>query len=249
MTMLEEMSEVCACLGKARRLVVFTGAGVSAESGVPTFRGPQGIWRTFRAEDLATREAFERDPQFVWEWYVWRQQRIAACEPNAGHLAIRRMEENWPSVILITQNIDGLHQRAGSRCVLELHGQIWKARCVREDTVQDFPAAAILPPHCACGSLLRPHVVWFGEALDRNVVGLAGEATRCCDVFLSVGTSARVSPANQLIMLAVHNGATVIEINPEPTPVSLLVKFSLRGPAGELLPQLVEGALAARGAA
>jgi NAD-dependent deacetylase len=230
---------------EARYIVVLTGAGVSAESGVPTFRGVDGLWRRHRAEDLATPEAFARDPQFVWEWYDWRRRLIAACRPNPAHEAIAAAETRVPQFLLITQNVDGLHRRAGSRRVVELHGNLWRVRCVAEGAVTEnyeVPLPSI-PPRCACGALLRPDVVWFGEALPVDAVRQAYAAAESCDVMLVVGTSALVQPAASLPVIAKAHGAHVVEVNLEPTPLSAVADESHRGKAGEVLPRLL-GALA-----
>ena len=226
---------------EARSVAVLTGAGISAESGVPTFRGPGGLWRQYRPEDLATPEAFRRDPRLVWEWYDWRRQRIAQARPNAGHEALVRLERSKPRFWLITQNVDGLHERAGSRRVIKLHGDIWLVRCVvcgREQRDERVPLPE-LPPRCACGGLLRPGVVWFGEALPPGAWEAAEQAVREAEVLLVVGTSAVVYPAAGLIPLAQACGARVIEVNPEETPMSARLDCSLRGPAGEILPALI----------
>lgn len=220
-------------------LVALTGAGVSAESGVPTFRGPEGLWRTFRPEDLATPEAFARNPTLVWEWYDWRRQRIAVCQPNPAHRVLAEMEAMVPDFILITQNVDGLHQAAGSRKVLELHGNIWRVRCTRcgkvvEDRRVPLPE---IPPHCACGGLLRPDVVWFGEPLPTDVLQQAWEAARRCRCMLVIGTSALVQPAASLPVVAKQSGAYLVEVNVADTPLTSLADEVLRGPAGEVLPQ------------
>lgn len=222
-------------------MVALTGAGVSAESGVPTFRGPGGLWRNFRAEDLATPEAFSRDPKLVWEWYVWRRQRIAAAQPNPAHLALVELERRAPEFCLVTQNVDGLHDRAGSRNVLKIHGDIWMVRCQScgvacKDDRLEFPE---MPPRCACGGLLRPGVVWFGEPLPEDVWESAMRAVRQCDLLLVAGTSAVVYPAGSLIPLARSAGAKVVEVNLEATPHSGTVNVTLRGKAGEILPQLL----------
>ena len=225
----------------ARSIAVLTGAGISAESGVPTFRGPGGLWRQYRPEELATPEAFRRDPRLVWEWYDWRRQRIAQARPNAGHEALVRLERSKPRFWLITQNVDGLHERAGSRRVIKLHGDIWLVRCVacgREQRDERVPLPE-LPPRCACGGLLRPGVVWFGEALPPGAWEAAEQAVREAEVLLVVGTSAVVYPAAGLIPLAQACGARVIEVNPEETPMSARLDCSLRGPAGEILPALI----------
>jgi NAD-dependent deacetylase len=226
---------------EARSVAVLTGAGISAESGVPTFRGPGGLWRQYRPEELATPEAFRRDPRLVWEWYDWRRQRIAQARPNAGHEALVRLERSKPRFWLITQNVDGLHERAGSRRVIKLHGDIWLVRCVacgREQRDERVPLPE-LPPRCACGGLLRPGVVWFGEALPPGTWEAAEQAVREAEVLLVVGTSAVVYPAAGLIPLAQACGARVIEVNPEETPMSARLDCSLRGPAGVILPALI----------
>jgi len=226
---------------EARSVAVLTGAGISAESGVPTFRGPGGLWRQYRPEELATPEAFRRDPRLVWEWYDWRRQRIAQARPNAGHEALVRLERSKPRFWLITQNVDGLHERAGSRRVIKLHGDIWLVRCVacgREQRDERVPLPE-LPPRCACGGLLRPGVVWFGEALPPGAWEAAEQAVREAEVLLVVGTSAVVYPAAGLIPLAQACGAPVIEVNPEETPMSARLDCSLRGPAGVILPALI----------
>ena len=226
--------------GKSLRVAVLTGAGVSAESGVPTFRGEKGLWRRYRPEELATPEAFARDPKLVWEWYDWRRQLIARCEPNAAHRTLAEMEEFSPNFTLITQNVDGLHQAAGSKRVLELHGNIWRVRCTAEGTVTENREVPLkeIPPRCGCGALLRPDVVWFGEPLPAKVLETAYRAAQSCDVMLVIGTSAVVQPAASLPIVALRSGAYVIEINPQETPLSPLVHESIRGPAGVELPKL-----------
>ncbi len=204
----------------ATRVVALTGAGMSAPSGVPTFRGAGGLWRTFRAEDLATPDAFARDPDTVWEWYAWRRECIAACAPNAGHEVLARWCQERPGVRVVTQNVDGLHERAGTPDVLRLHGSIWHLRCVRgcaqgpsrEDRSCPLPQ---MPPQCACGALLRPDVVWFGEPLDPEVLRRATALAAGAEVFLAIGTSSQVHPAAGLIPLARDAGALVVEINPD----------------------------------
>ncbi len=224
---------------RAERVAVLTGAGISAESGVPTFRGPDGLWRQFRAEDLATPEAFARDPKLVWEWYDWRRGKIAAVAPNPGHAVLARWESRFPAFTLITQNVDGLHAKAGSKNLLELHGNIWKTRCTAEGTIADLidvPLSA-LPPRCpSCGALLRPHIVWFGESLDPVAIGRAFAESAAADVMLVVGTSALVHPAASAPHHAAASGAKVIEVNPEPTPLTGEATLSLRGKSGEILP-------------
>jgi len=229
-------------LRAASSVAALTGADISAESGIPTFRGAGGLWRQFRPEDLATPEAFGRDPRLVWEWYDWRRKLIASAQPNPGHLALVELEKSKPQFTLITQNVDGLHERAGSRKVLKLHGDIWISRCTgcgRERRDDQGPLEE-LPPRCESGSLLRPGVVWFGEALPAGVWREAEQATRSAEVFLVIGTSAVVHPAAGLVWLAQSAGAKVVEINPEETPLSSQLDRSLRGPAGELLPRLIK---------
>jgi NAD-dependent deacetylase len=220
-------------------VVVLTGAGVSAESGVPTFRGADGLWRTHRAEDLATPSAFASDPQLVWEWYQWRRELVAACHPNPAHEFIARLErEHGGEFLLVTQNVDGLHRLAGSEKLVEVHGNLWEVRCTScgrsaEDRTVPFPE---LPPRCdECRGLLRPGVVWFGEALPEAALAQAFAAAERCDLMLVVGTSAVVYPVAYLPQLAQRAGAHVIEVNADETPLTPLVDESWRGKAGEVL--------------
>ena len=228
-------------LAAADRVVALTGAGISAESGIPTFRGEDGLWKTYRAEQLATPTAFIQNPKLVWEWYDWRRGIIGTKEPNAGHKVLAEWEGLFPYFFLITQNIDGLHQKAGSKNVLELHGNVWKQRCIQEHTIienHDIPLNEI-PPHCeSCGALLRPHVVWFGESLDGSILQKAFMLSAGCDVMLVVGTSAYVQPAASLPLSAVEAGAKIIEINPDPTPLTSQADFSFQAKSGEFLPLL-----------
>lgn len=227
---------------QARSVVVLTGAGVSAESGIPTFRGPEGLWRSFSPEELATPSAFAQNPILVWEWYDWRRQIIASREPNPAHCAIAKLETYYPEFLLITQNIDGLHQRAGSQKIMELHGNIWRIRCMAEGIIsenREVPLCSI-PPRCACSALLRPDVVWFGESLPPAALSQAVTAVENCELLLVVGTSAIVQPAASLPLIAKKHGAYIIEINSEKTPISSLVDESLLGKAGEILPTLVD---------
>ena len=228
-------------LAAASAVAVLTGAGISAESGIPTFRGAGGLWKNFRAVDLATPEAFAADPQLVWSWYDWRRGLIASAEPNDGHRALAEMQNRFPRFTLATQNVDGLHSRAGSVDALKLHGDIWTLRCTacgheRQDLRTPLPE---LPPRCSCGALERPGVVWFGEALPTDVWEQAQQAAREADVFLVIGTSAVVYPAAGLVELAKTSGATVVEINVEATPVSHVVDVSWRAPAAQALPRLL----------
>ncbi|MBN1954056.1 MAG: NAD-dependent deacylase [Anaerolineae bacterium] len=221
-------------------VLVLTGAGISAESGVPTFRGAQGLWRTYRPEQLATPQAFRRDPVLVWEWYDWRRGLIGACAPNRAHQALAEMEAALPGFTLVTQNVDGLHQAAGSRDVLQLHGSIWDLRCpaCRYETTNRQTPLPEIPPRCPeCGETLRPGVVWFGEPLPAGVLQAAWEAAKNCSLVLVVGTSAVVQPAASLPLVALQNGARLVEVNVAETPLSQYAHEVLRGPAAELLPQ------------
>lgn len=227
----------------ARRVAVLTGAGVSAESGVPTFRGAGGLWRGFRAEELATPEAFQQDPVNVWTWYDWRRGLIAGCEPNPAHHALVRLEAESPEFLLITQNVDGLHERAGNRRITRLHGSIWELRCTGCGTAVDnreVPLSA-LPPRCGCGALQRPGVVWFGESLPAEAWNMAEDAVLACDLLLVVGTSAVVYPAASLIGMAREAGARVVEVNREPSAQSRSAHIVIPGNAGEVLPWLGRG--------
>jgi NAD-dependent deacetylase len=234
-------------LEDAESVAVLTGAGISAESGVPTFRGQGGLWRNFRPEELATPEAFERDPRLVWEWYDWRRGRIHKTKPNAGHHALAELERRKTrdglkpeAFALITQNVDGLHDRAGSRRILKLHGDIWLVRCVNcgaEERNEQVPLGE-LPPRCRCGSLIRPGVVWFGETLPAAEWEQAFAAA-LSGVFMVVGTSGVVYPAAGLVEVARRAGAAIAVINPEATPLDSHATWVLRGASGEILPRLL----------
>jgi len=223
-----------------RPLVVLTGAGISAESGLPTFRGPGGMWEGNRPEDLATPEAFARDPEKVWRFYAWRLEKLRAAKPNEGHLALARMERLLPRMTIVTQNVDGLHAAAGSQNILELHGTLLAARCTACDRRFPAPESPIPPlPRCgACGVLLRPDVVWFGEALSPVTWSAASRAAEECAVFFVVGTSSVVAPASSLALLAARGGAYVFEINPEETPLAPLAAGVFRARAAEVLPAI-----------
>ncbi|HET7478967.1 MAG TPA: NAD-dependent deacylase, partial [Rubrobacteraceae bacterium] len=234
---------VVEALRNARSVTVLTGSGISAESGVPTFRDAQsGLWARYDPMQLATPEAFVRDPQLVWRWYSWRRELIGAAAPNTGHRALVELERRVPSFTLVTQNVDGLHQEAGSGLALELHGNIRRTKCSREDKTIESPGEEE-PPRCPdCGAYLRPDVVWFGEALPEGVMEGASRAARECDLFLSIGTSSLVYPAASLPYEALENGAQVVEVNPEATPLTPHAAYSIRGSAGEVLPALVAAA-------
>ena len=221
--------------------VVLTGSGISAESGVPTFREAQiGLWERFDPQELATPGAFERDPGLVWNWYAWRRGLVGRAAPNPGHLALVELQDLVPSLTLVTQNVDGLHGRAGSRDVIELHGNILRTRCSAEGTEVDEYEASESPPVCpSCGAPLRPDVVWFGEMLQPEALDAASEAARSADIFLSVGTSSLVYPAAALPYEALEGGAILVEVNPEQTPLTPHADHVLRGSAGEALPRLV----------
>jgi NAD-dependent deacetylase len=244
----EAIRSACRLLAEARTVAVLTGAGISAESGVPTFRGDGGLWRQVRPEQLATPMAFERDPALVWEWYRWRRERIAEAKPNAGHEWLVTLERVAPAFELITQNVDGLHRRAGSTRVTELHGNIFRTVCSRDcgRSVDESPwsrGAAVAPPQapvpiCACGAPMRPGVVWFGESLADRVVSDAVRAAEWAEVMIVIGTSALVQPAASLPVLTLQTGGSIIEINPEETPLSNLASVCLRGPAAEICPRL-----------
>ncbi|MEI6451317.1 MAG: NAD-dependent deacylase [Actinomycetes bacterium] len=232
-------------LARSRRLVVFTGAGVSKESGIPTFREAEtGLWAQYDPMELATREAYERRPAFVWSWYEHRFGAAAAVTPNPAHTAIAELERLLPQVTVVTQNIDGLHQRAGSSDVIELHGSMFRFKCLSGQhdgfVLADFAGQDEKPPRCPeCGELLRPDVVWFGEALPGDAIDRAQALSADCDVMLVVGTSGIVYPAAGLPLLAAEAGATVIDVNPERDALTAAADIFLQGPGGEVLPELV----------
>ena len=253
----EALERARALVEVARRIVVLTGAGISAESGVPTFRGAGGLWKSHRPEELATPEAFARDPRLVWEWYAWRRGLVAGCEPNEGHRALARRALDAPGrLALVTQNVDGLHHRAAREAApggdpapaypLELHGAIHRDRCSgcarTSDAVPvDASSAEALPRCASCGALLRPDVVWFGEPLDEAVLRSAFETARGADLCLVVGTSAVVRPAASVPLATLQAGGRIVEVNPDPTPLSEHADVVLRGGAASILPALLEG--------
>ncbi len=227
---------------KTTRIVVLTGAGVSAESGMPTFRGEDGWWRNYRAEELATPEAFARDPKLVWEWYDMRRKIIHGCSPNPAHDTIAEMEQYFDNFQLVTQNVDGLHQRAGNTNIIELHGNLWRVRCVKEGKTFEFHEVPLtkIPPTCDCGALIRPDVVWFGESLPSDAMDSAFSAASDSDAIIIVGTSGIVQPAASIPIIGKQNGAYILELNLEPTPFTSFADFSIQGKAGEILPNLWE---------
>ena len=231
--------EAVRALAGAQSVVAFTGAGISAESGIPTFRGAGGLWRNHDATRLATPEAFAADPQLVWEFYAYRREVVAKSEPNAGHRALVAMEAAYPRFTLVTQNVDGLHQRAGSRNVILLHGDLWTLRCTgcgKESHDLRVPLPE-LPPRCACGAMLRPGVVWFGEALPPRAMPDAYAAVEAADVLLVIGTSCQVYPAASVIPVALAAQVPVLEVNIE-RAADFDGVISIPGPSGEVLPAL-----------
>lgn len=243
----EALARAAEKIAAADHLAVSTGAGMSKESGIPTFRDAQdGLWAHFKPEELATEQAFRAAPRRVWSWYAERRLKMSRCEPHAGHRALVELEKVTPELVIVTQNIDGLHQAAGSREVVELHGNIGRCKCLDCGRRADLPVSEHEdeidrdPPACpACGSHLRPDVVWFGEMLPRQAVERAWAVARDCDLLMVVGTSGVVWPAAELPYIAKREGATVIEVSPEPTEVTRTVDIFLQGPAGEILPRLV----------
>ena len=225
------------------RIAVLTGAGVSKESGIPTFREAQtGLWAQYDPTELATPQAFRRSPRLVWEWYTWRRGLVNAVSPNAGHFALAQMAAKFPHFTLITQNVDGLHQRAGSPQVIELHGNILRTKCSEQgEVIETWADDGEIPPRCPnCGGLLRPDVVWFGENLPAEAIEQAIEAAQNAEVFFSIGTSAVVEPAASLPHFAHQAGAVVVEINPDTTPLTPYADYVLQGASGAVLPALMQ---------
>ena len=237
-----KIRELARILSKMKRGAALTGAGVSSESGVPTFRGKDGLWNKYRPEDLATPEAFMRNPQLVWEWYNWRIKLVKSTEPNPAHYTLKEFESIFEEFHTITQNVDNLHQKAGSRNVIELHGNLLRARCTGCGKIYtDFEIREGELPRCPeCGALLRPDVVWFGEMLPPDALRKSFEIARNSEFFFVIGTSAVVYPAAQLPFEAKEMGALIIEVNIEKTPVTAIADFSFMGKAGEILPEILE---------
>jgi len=235
--------DLLSLLQESSHVAALTGAGVSQESGLRTFRDAQdGLWKQYKPEDLASPEAFRRDPKLVWDWYAWRREAIKGVRPNAGHYALVEMSKHFSEFTLITQNVNGLHRFAGSPRVIELHGNIQRVRCADCYTFADeWDDDEAEVPRCpVCGGMLRPHVVWFGEALPRSELEAAVEAARNSEVFFSIGTSGVVQPAASLAHAARNRGAVIIEINAEPTPLTPKADYFLQGRSGEILPELVK---------
>jgi NAD-dependent deacetylase len=240
---LSSFDQVASLLRGDPRVTVLTGAGVSVASGIPTFRGNEGIWKDFKPEEVATPGAFRRDPKFVWEWYEYRRQKLRECRPNRAHEVLASWSERYACFQLFTQNVDGLHEISGTRNVIRYHGSLWEVGCWEEcpsspHRWREEAEFLELPPKCPyCGGILRPGVVWFGEMIDPAVLRASAEAVDC-DLFLTIGTSALVHPAAGMIAAAKECGAITVEINPEPTPASPYLDHSLRGPAEEVLDRL-----------
>lgn len=241
-TALRIADELVELLQSKPATLVVTGAGVSAESGIPTFRDAMsGMWARYRPEELATPEGFRRDPALVWEWYEWRREMVSSAQPNPGHHALARLQHLNPTTRLVTQNVDGLHQRAGSNSVTELHGNLFSNRCLDDgEAVDENSWRPGKPPRCPrCGGPVRPGVVWFGEMLPADAIEGAQRAAAQCDLFFSIGTSSVVYPAAQLAQIASDSGAVIVEINPDPTPLTSMSDFALPFASGEALPELV----------
>jgi NAD-dependent deacetylase len=242
-----EVREAAEALAGARRVVVFTGAGISAESGVPTFRDAlTGLWERYDAQALATPRAFENDPDLVWGWYEWRRSLIERVHPNPGHVAVAAIEARAAHTVVVTQNVDDLHERAGSRAPIHLHGSLFTPRCAACSRaaepgpgVEPEEGRRLAPPRCPCGGAIRPGVVWFGEALPEEALEDAVQAATDCDVLLTVGTSGLVYPAAEIPKVAAMFGGMVIQVNPQPTPLDAVAAVNLHGTAATVLPQLV----------
>jgi NAD-dependent deacetylase len=233
------LQTVADIISKSEYLIALTGAGISKESNVPTFRGKDGLWKQYNAMDLATPSAFARDPQLVWEWYVWRQGLIAECSPNPAHMTLVKWEERGILKSLITQNVDGLHRRAGSQNVLEVHGDLWALKCISCDHTERLSAPATgIPPCPKCDKHLRPDVVWFGESLDPDIMRLVYVELERADACIVIGTSAYVQPAASFPLIVKQQGGRIIEVNVEQTMLTGVVDVHLSGKAGEVMPSL-----------
>jgi len=245
----ERIQQAAQAIHKAQKIAILTGAGVSKESGVPTFReAMDGLWAQYDPQQLATPQAFQANPKLVWDWYQWRRGLVSNAQPNPGHIALAKLHEYKRDVVVITQNVDDLHEQAGSQQIIHLHGNIARSRCY--DNCQDVPTSIDIsqldydkengPPTCPhCGAYVRPDVVWFGEPLPQAELANAFSISEACDVMLVVGTSGLVSPASQLPILAKRNGATIIEVNPDYSMITRIADIKLEGPSGEMLPRVV----------
>lgn len=247
---MEEIEKAVEILDKVNRLVVTTGAGMSKESGIPTFRdAPNALWADFDPEDLATPQGFQRNPSLVWRWYIDRRKMIAEACPHAGHYAVAELEPMFDEFLLLTQNIDNLHREAGSKEIVELHGNIFRFKCFdNHHAIEELPKTDEMPPRCHCGSMIRPDVVWFGEMLGQDDLDRAFAALSTCEAVLVVGTSGIVYPAAGFPGAAKSRGAIVVEVNPEETPITTIADVFVKAPAGEALPVIVARLKERRGA-
>ncbi|MBI5537387.1 MAG: NAD-dependent deacylase [Deltaproteobacteria bacterium] len=241
---MEALQRAAQALASARNVLAITGAGISAESGIPTFRGAGGLWEGFRAEELATPEAFGRDPELVWRWYRWRRDICSKAAPNPAHVALVELESRFEEFLLATQNVDGLHPRAGSRKLIEIHGNIDTARCTKCSAILPLDDASEIPgsqvPSCPrCTGRMRPHILWFGETYWPGVLDKAFAAASRANAVLVIGTSAQVWPPAQIALQAQKSGATLIDVNPQPTEISAAADVFLQGKAGDLVPALL----------
>lgn len=234
-----ELFSAAEVIRQSEYMIALTGAGISKESNVPTFRGEDGLWRNYDAMELATPDAFRRDPSLVWEWYTWRQGLIAECNPNPGHFILTKWEQEGRLKSLITQNVDGIHIRAGSKKVLEVHGDLWAMKCVACDYKGRLDNPAVGIPSCpSCSNNLRPDVVWFGEGLDRDILSSVYDELEKADVCFVIGTSAFIQPAASFPLIVKQRGGVLIEVNIEKTPLTSSVDYHLSGKSGEILPEL-----------
>jgi NAD-dependent deacetylase len=236
---MKQLNAAAELIQTAEHLIALTGAGISKESNVPTFRGKDGLWKQYNAMDLATPQAFSQHPQLVWEWYTWRQNLIAECEPNPAHYTLAKWEHSGLLKTLITQNVDGLHRKAGSMQILEVHGNLWTLKCTNcpYHSRLSHPAQGI-PPCPECNSNLRPDVVWFGESLPSTIMNQVFIELQTADIILVIGTSALVQPAASFPLVVKRNGGHILEVNVEETPLTSVADIHLAGKAGEVLPKL-----------
>jgi NAD-dependent deacetylase len=246
---MENLDKAVELLTPVQKLVVTTGAGMSKESGIPTFRdAPSALWANFNPEDLATPEGFRRDPRLVWNWYVERRNMIGQASPHPGHFAVAELEPMFDQFLVVTQNIDDLHRKAGSKNIVEVHGNVFRYKCFDNGhPIEKLPTSTEVPPRCHCGAMIRPDVVWFGEMLDQDDMDIVFEGLSTCEAVLVVGTSGIVYPAAGFPQAAKNLGAAVVEVNPEETPITDVADVFVKSPAGEALPLLVERLKSARG--